>query len=561
MCCPNLILSHRSSNGMNSDSRNSTRRFVGIGAAPAVARLLAGCILAWTVSAQVPGIISHQGKLMVEGARFTGTALFKFALVNAAGDTTWWSHNGTSNDGGEPSGNPVQLQVNQGLFSVNLGDTSVPNMTQSISPDVFTHDSVWLRVWVDDGVHGVQRVLPDRRITSAGYALVAGTVVMPGVVLVSSLAQDPAMLSNGFRMVMTVPAPSWQDGSSVAAPLARTGHSTVWDGQRMMVWGGAVADGVYVATGAMYRPDSDTWASISTIDAPSARSEHTAIWTDTEMIVWGGVGAEGPLDTGARFVPATQTWTPVTTTGAPAERRGHNAVWTGTRMLVWGGRNNAGLLNDGALYDPVANTWSAVSLPNPPEARFAAAAVWAEDRMLVWGGEGELGELGSGSQLLFSGDAPTEWRPMSATGAPSPRSGHTAIWTGSVLAVWGGQQDGTPLGDGALYTPPSDTWKPVSTTDAPAARTDHVAVWTGAEMIVATGADASGDLASGATYDPVTDQWRALSTSGGPVARRQAGAVWSGTEIMVFGGLSGVQRVAALQRLVPQPTWYFYRKL
>jgi len=37
--------------------------------------------------------------------------------------------------------------------------------------------------------------------------------------------------------------------------------------------------------------------------------------------------------------------------------------------------------------------------------------------------------------------------------------------------------------------------------------------------------------------------------------------VWTGTEIMVFGGWSAGQRVASLQRLVPQPVWYFYRKL
>ena len=48
---------------------------------------------------------------------------------------------------------------------------------------------------------------------------------------------------------------------------------------------------------------------------------------------------------------------------------------------------------------------------------------------------------------------------------------------------------------------------------------------------------------------------------GGPLARSLLGAVWSGTEILVFGGNSGSQAVATLQRLSPQPAWYFYRKL
>ncbi|HOK77633.1 MAG TPA: kelch repeat-containing protein, partial [Verrucomicrobiota bacterium] len=415
---------------------------------------LMSALLALSVTsiAQVPGIISHQGKLMVQGVNFTGTAFFKFALVNAGGTTTLWSHNGTSTNGGEPADPAISLSVNQGIFSVNLGDTSIPNMTHQITPDVFTNESVWLRVWVNDGTNGFQRLLPDRRVASAGYALVAANVLMPGMVLVSSHPQDPAYLSNGFQMVTMVPAPAWCHGSSVNAPSARLGHSAIWDGQQMIVWGGSVSDATPVATGGMYRSESDTWTATSTLDAPSPRSEHTAVWADSEMIVWGGVGDSGPLNTGARFTPATQTWIPVTTTGAPPERRGHNAVWTGNYMLVWGGRNNAGFLNDGALYDPHSNHWTPLSIANPPEARFGAAAAWANDRFIVWGGTGELGELGSGSQLVFSGSTPSHWSPMSMTDAPSPRSGHTAVWTGSVLLVWGGQCNGTVLGDGAIYS-------------------------------------------------------------------------------------------------------------
>jgi len=80
-------------------------------------------------------------------------------------------------------------------------------------------------------------------------------------------------------------------------------------------------------------------------------------------------------------------------------------------------------------------------------------------------------------------------------------------------------------------------------------------------MLIVAGADASGELSSGAAYDPATDQWRSLSNAGGPVIRRQTAAIWTGAEIMVFGGLSAGQREGGLQRLAPQPNWYFYRKL
>ncbi|MBI4325509.1 MAG: hypothetical protein HY674_09625 [Chloroflexi bacterium] len=640
---------------MNSENRNPKASFSGANPTRTIALVLAVCLAAGSGAAQVPGIISHQGKLTVNGTNFTGTGQFKFALVNAAGDTTWWSHDGTSGGGGEPSSLPIVLSVTRGVFSVNLGDTTVANMTQPIPPSAFTQDSVWLRVWVDDGVNSSQRLTPDRRITAAGYALVAGSalapaetatnfsgllagdvtgpqnatvvstvggvtaaqvaaganaanaatdantpgtlvkrnangdfaagtitgrfvgdgseltnlpaapsayVAPPGTILASLLAQDAALLTNPYRLVMTVPAPAWINGSSTDAPTARAGHSAIWAGQEMIIWGGTVGVGSYVASGAMYRPDSDSWTAMNSSGAPTARSGHTAIWSGNETIVWGGVESGGNLRTGGRFAPGTQRWTPVTPTGAPSERKGHQAVWTGSRMLVWGGVNSSGLLNDGALYDPVADQWAALVVPNPPAARLDATAVWAGDRFLVWGGTGGSGELNSGGQLIFSSGTPSLWEAMSSIDAPYARRGQSAIWTGDQMLVWGGQSRGTALGDGATFRPPFNTWAPLSSTNAPSARTDHAAVWTGLEMLIVDGADASGELSSSAAYDPVIEQWRALSNSGGPLARTQTAAVWTGVELMVFGGLSGGQlRVGSLQRLVPQPNWYFYRKL
>jgi hypothetical protein len=136
--------------------------------------LLTLALAARPASAQVPGIISHQGKVTVAGTNYTGTGLFKFALVNADGTTTYWSHDGTSSAGSEPTA-AVSLAVARGVFSVNLGDTTVAGMTQVIPPGAFSSDPVYLRVWFNDGVNGSQRLTPDRRITSMAYALKAAT--------------------------------------------------------------------------------------------------------------------------------------------------------------------------------------------------------------------------------------------------------------------------------------------------------------------------------------------------------------------------------------------------
>ena len=57
----------------------------------------------------------------------------------------------------------------------------------------------------------------------------------------------------------------------------------------MIVWGGWMARN-YLNTGGKYNPSTDSWTATSTTNA-SARDGHTAVWTGSEMIVWGGDGA------------------------------------------------------------------------------------------------------------------------------------------------------------------------------------------------------------------------------------------------------------------------------
>jgi hypothetical protein len=77
---------------------------------------------------QVPQVLGYQGRVSVDGANFDGTGGFKFALVDAAGTTTYWSNDGTSAGGAQPFA-LVPLPVTKGLYSVLLGDTTLPNMT------------------------------------------------------------------------------------------------------------------------------------------------------------------------------------------------------------------------------------------------------------------------------------------------------------------------------------------------------------------------------------------------------------------------------------------------
>jgi hypothetical protein len=66
----------------------------------------------------------------------------------------------------------------------------------------------------------------------------------------------------------------------------------------MIVWGGAGQP----YAGGKYFPIANSWIAPSTANAPSARYGHTAVWTGSEMIVWGGNAINvGATNTGGRY--------------------------------------------------------------------------------------------------------------------------------------------------------------------------------------------------------------------------------------------------------------------
>ena len=95
-----------------------------------IARTLVLLLLtAAALHAQVPRLINYQGRVAVGGVNFDGAGQFKFALVDAAGTTSYWSNDGTSTAGSEPAA-AVTLTVTNGQYSVLLGDTSLVGITR-----------------------------------------------------------------------------------------------------------------------------------------------------------------------------------------------------------------------------------------------------------------------------------------------------------------------------------------------------------------------------------------------------------------------------------------------
>jgi len=367
--------------------------------------------------------------------------------------------------------------------------------------------------------------------------------------------------------------------SSDGAPAPRYFHSAVWTGEEVIVWGGYHSGAVY-ATGGRYDPDLDSWTPTSTKRTPTARVAFASKSTGAEVLVWGGLTEEGFAANGALFRPATGQWAPISDFHGLHPVQGPESVWTGLEFLVWGGWSPVpwSYVRNGGRYAPATDSWLAIPETGAPLGRAGHTAIWTGSDMVVWGGLADGGRytpgggwnplpaaplavsasghsaVWTGSEMIVWGGTigPNEWSSAGAryrpppfdtwietalSGAPSPRVAHTAVWTGSMMIVWGGYSDGEALGDGAWYRPDLDLWGALTPTGAPESRRLHEAVWTGAEMIVWGGNNIFGEsLASGGKYLPSNGSWESTSMAGVPAPRLYHAAERTSRQMFVWGG-------------------------
>ena len=122
-----------------------------------------------------PEQINYQCKVEVRGVPFDGVGQFKFAIVDQAGTNSYWSNDGTSVTGNEPT-EAVSLNVKGGLLSVPLGNEAIPNMTK-IPASVFDQQDRHVRLWFGGASGGsFEKLLPDNPLASVPYALMAQAV-------------------------------------------------------------------------------------------------------------------------------------------------------------------------------------------------------------------------------------------------------------------------------------------------------------------------------------------------------------------------------------------------
>ena len=311
------------------------------------------------------------------------------------------------------------------------------------------------------------------------------------------------------------------------APLAgRAGHTGVWTGAELLVWGGAAGDRAF-ADGAAYNPAADAWRPLAA--APLAgRSRHVAVWTGAQMLVWGGEGPDGAaFVNGAAYDPVGDRWRAM----APAPlspRRDPLAAWTGRELVVVGGLRGDERLTGAAAYDVAGDAWR--SLPDAPlPVAGQAAGLWTATRFVAWSGR-------SGAAYHPGAD---RWQQLPDV----PRDGAgrgTLLWTGDKLLVLGTHLAGRPRTAGLATAPPVDDWHVLGPSPLPPS-TLHRMVWTGTEALF-WGGLLGHDLRpgeriprAGVRYDPAGDAWAEIPAAPIP-GRLRAAAVWTGEELLVWGG-------------------------
>ena len=511
---------------------------------------LAALLLIQTGSAQVPGILKYQGRIAVNGVNFEGNGQFKFALVNSDGTSTFWSNDGTAS--GEPA-TAVTLTVVKGLYDVQLGDTSVTNMT-TIPASVFNNPDVRLRVWFNDGTaNGWQQLAPDERIASVGYAMVAATVP-DGSITATKLAPGVGDIPNGSIT------------ADKLAPGAAAGNLTA-DNLSAVPVGGIIASGDpasqalldqgYVALGeALETPDR--WTEV--FSGENAPAGHTAVWTGTEAIFWGGYISNGnstdgrnqDINRGVRYNPTTETWTPMSTEGAPSPRRYHVATWTGSKMIVWGGQRQDPnepsesflYFNDGASYDPSTDTWTPISSANAPSPRIVNQAIWTGSEMIVFGGSSSDAAINTYHNDGGFYDPLTDtWTPFTAPWT-EPRTGSAIAWTGTSLIVWDSQGFSPETPRGGRYFPGTNSWAalPRIPGEEELIIEGAAVAWTGTQMILWSGLDSMfGDTPSGGfIYTLGTNSWAPMETISAPAGSFFPTTAWTGSKMVVWGGASSI---------------------
>lgn len=128
-------------------------------------------------------VIHFQGSVDIAPEGYDGTSYFKFSLIDNAASPTVnaWTNDGTEVPPGLQPEKPVELALKDHLFEVNLGDTTLENMT-ALQAELLEDKTLMLRTWFSlDGEEFIRLEpdLPLEDILASADGLSTGTGQAP----------------------------------------------------------------------------------------------------------------------------------------------------------------------------------------------------------------------------------------------------------------------------------------------------------------------------------------------------------------------------------------------
>eukprot|EP00899_Mesostigma_viride_P009703 jgi/Mesvir1/18734/Mv01247-RA.1 len=199
----------------------------------------------------------------------------------------------------------------------------------------------------------------------------------------------------------------------------------------------------------------DIWLHVDASgDVPLARCNHSAtLVSETQVLLFGGWHSDFVKDVyllnltnfGWRF--SRTTLTGVGGFDEVAPRAGHSAtLLPGKKLLVFGGQNKHGQLGDLLALDVDTKAWSRYtpSGQGPSPRSGHSAAYDGKGRVFIYGGwDGRKHCRDLHALVVEDGLDNMRWEVFELTGAPvGARTGHSAVFSGTKMYVFGGWSDG-----------------------------------------------------------------------------------------------------------------------
>ncbi|MCI0679448.1 MAG: hypothetical protein L0Z63_10460 [Actinobacteria bacterium] len=307
-------------------------------------------------------------------------------------------------------------------------------------------------------------------------------------------------------------------------PHQAFGHSVVWTGSEVIVWGGHTTDlSRPINDGAAFNPGTGQWR---TIAAPpiGGMTWHFAAWSGTEMLVVGASGA-------AAYNPRDDSWRMLTDPPLeiprPDDRFASRSeyAWSGSHIYVW-----SPISDELTRFDLAGDEWEVMEGPglDVDQAKILADG----KRLLVFGTRWPGSSVGPATTELLSAEYIADaWHRLPLIDFATNQAGNiadpgTAIFVRDSILVWG-DPSSSPGAARLLRT--DGTWDtaPPPPIDENLLHPRPIPLDDGRVLALSEGGQA-------AIWEPDLNAWTPVGILPGILGAREA--VWTGHEVIAPGG-------------------------